>query len=125
MAVDHRVNSARLRSADLMSLSVADGAGGHDAGEVASAMIRDALAAEGVKDLNLKIWAMPVQRPYNPNARRMAELMQADFAKFGVTVEIVSYEWGEYLTRSKAEDRDGAVLRPARHGAGRGLRRPG
>lgn len=69
-----------------------------------------ALEAEGVTDLNMKIWAMPVQRPYNPNARRMAELMQEDFAKVGVTVEIVSYEWGEYLERSKAEDRDGAVL---------------
>ena len=68
------------------------------------------LADEGISDLTLKIWAMPVQRPYNPNARRMAELMQEDFSKIGVTVEIVSYEWGEYLERSKAEDRDGAVL---------------
>lgn len=68
------------------------------------------LAAEGVSDLNLNIWAMPVQRPYNPNARRMAELMQEDFSNIGVDVEIVSYEWGEYLERSKAEDRDGAVL---------------
>jgi dipeptide transport system substrate-binding protein len=40
----------------------------------------------------------------------MAELMQEDFAKIGVTVEIVSYEWGEYLSRSKAIDRDGAIL---------------
>ncbi|AXS42234.1 ABC transporter substrate-binding protein [Breoghania sp. L-A4] len=64
----------------------------------------------GVTDLSMKIWAMPVQRPYNPNARRMAELIQSDFAKIGVTVEIVSYEWGEYLKRSKELDRDGAVL---------------
>ena len=71
---------------------------------------RAALEAAGVTDLEMKIWAMPVQRPYNPNARRMAELMQEDFANIGVTVEIVSYEWGEYLERSKAEDRDGAVL---------------
>ena len=71
---------------------------------------RKMLADAGVKDLAMKIWAMPVQRPYNPNARRMAELIQADLAKVGVTVEIVSYEWGEYLERSKAEDRDGAVL---------------
>jgi len=69
-----------------------------------------ALAAEGVTDLSMKIWAMPVQRPYNPNARRMAEVMQADFANIGVDVEIVSYEWGEYLSRSKELDRDGAVL---------------
>ncbi len=69
-----------------------------------------ALEAEGVTDLSMKIWAMPVQRPYNPNARRMAELIQADFAKVGVDVEIVSYEWGEYLSRSKELNRDGAVL---------------
>ena len=71
---------------------------------------RAALAAAGVQDLKMKIWAMPVQRPYNPNARRMAELIQADFSKVGVEVEIVSYEWGEYLKRSKSIDRDGAVL---------------
>lgn len=74
--------------------------------EAAKAM----LEAEGVTDLNMKIWAMPVQRPYNPNARRMAELMQEDFAQVGVTVEIVSYEWGEYLSRSRELDRDGAIL---------------
>ena len=74
--------------------------------EAAKKMLEEA----GVKDLSMKIWAMPVQRPYNPNARRMAELIQADFAKVGVKVEIVSYEWGEYLQRSKDVDRDGAVL---------------
>ncbi|MDQ0317300.1 ABC transporter substrate-binding protein [Amorphus orientalis] len=68
------------------------------------------LEEEGVTDLSMKVWAMPVQRPYNPNARRMAELIQADFENIGVDTEIVSYEWGEYLERSKAEDRDGAVL---------------
>jgi dipeptide transport system substrate-binding protein len=71
---------------------------------------KKALAAEGVTNLEMKIWAMPVQRPYNPNARRMAELLQADYAQIGVKVEIVSYEWGEYLKRSKDEKRDGAVL---------------
>ncbi|WP_416358294.1 ABC transporter substrate-binding protein [Aureimonas phyllosphaerae] len=71
---------------------------------------KKALEAAGVKDLSMKIWAMPVSRPYNPNAARMAELIQSDFAKVGVKAEIVTYEWGEYLERSKAEDRDGAVL---------------
>ncbi len=47
------------------------------------------------------LWAMPVQRPYNPNARRMAEIMQADLAKVGVKAKIVTFEWGEYLKRSK------------------------
>ncbi len=68
------------------------------------------LSEAGVSGLKMEIWAMPVQRPYNPNARRMAELLQADFAAVGVEVKIVSYEWGEYLKRSKALDRAGAVL---------------
>ncbi|WP_163337382.1 ABC transporter substrate-binding protein [Desulfopila sp. IMCC35008] len=72
----------------------------------AKKMLEDA----GVKDLTTKIWAMPVQRPYNPNARRMAELIQADWAAVGVKADVVSYEWGEYLKRSKDENRDGAVL---------------
>jgi dipeptide transport system substrate-binding protein len=56
------------------------------------------------------IWAMPVQRPYNPNARRMAELIQADFAKVGVKAKIVSYEWGEYLKRSKQGEHQTVLL---------------
>ena len=42
------------------------------------------LEEAGVTDLKTNIWAMPVQRPYNPNARRMAELIQADWAEVGV-----------------------------------------
>jgi dipeptide transport system substrate-binding protein len=64
----------------------------------------------GVKDLSMKVWAMPVSRAYMLNARRAAELIQSDFAKIGVKVEVVSYEWAEYLDRSKAKDRDGAVI---------------
>jgi dipeptide transport system substrate-binding protein len=47
------------------------------------------------------LWAMPVQRPYNPNARRMAEIMQADLEKVGIRARIVTYEWGEYLKRTR------------------------
>ncbi|TIQ15949.1 ABC transporter substrate-binding protein, partial [Mesorhizobium sp.] len=44
--------------------------------DAAKKMLTDA----GVKDLSMKIWAMPVSRPYNPNAQRVAELIQADYA---------------------------------------------
>ncbi|ESY49797.1 MULTISPECIES: ABC transporter substrate-binding protein [unclassified Mesorhizobium] len=74
------------------------------------AAARQGLADAGVKDLHMKIWAMPVQRPYNPNAQRMAEMIQSDLAKIGVNVEVVTYEWTEYLARSKSRDRDGAML---------------
>jgi dipeptide transport system substrate-binding protein len=45
-----------------------------------------------------------VQRPYNPDARRIGELMQADLAKVGIKAKIVSYEWGEYRKRAQAGD---------------------
>uniref|UniRef100_UPI001EF7F44C ABC transporter substrate-binding protein n=2 Tax=Pseudomonadota TaxID=1224 RepID=UPI001EF7F44C len=58
----------------------------------------------------MKIWAMPVVRPYMPNGRRTAELLQSDFAKVGVKVEIVSYDWQEYLKRASDPKHDGAVI---------------
>lgn len=74
--------------------------------EAARAMLEE----EGVTDLSMNIWAMPVQRPYMPNARRTAELMQEDLSKVGVSADIVSYEWGEYLSKSMEAGRDGAVI---------------
>jgi dipeptide transport system substrate-binding protein len=56
------------------------------------------------------LWAMPVQRPYNPNARRIAELMQADLAKVGVKAEIKSFEWGEYRKRAQNGEHQMAQL---------------
>jgi len=48
------------------------------------------------------LWYMPVQRPYNPDAKKIAELIQADLAKLGITAELKSYEWGEYRKRLQA-----------------------
>ncbi|BFM50054.1 ABC transporter substrate-binding protein [Marinomonas sp. THO17] len=69
------------------------------------------LAEAGYPDgFSTNIWAMPVQRPYNPNARRMAEIIQEDWSKVGVKAEIVSYEWGEYLNRSKKGEHETLLL---------------
>ena len=65
------------------------------------------LAEAGVTALTTDLWAMPVSRPYNPNAQRVAEMIQADWAKVGVTANIVSYEWTEYRERGKQKDRKG------------------
>ena len=65
------------------------------------------LAEAGVTSLTTDLWAMPVSRPYNPNAQRVAELIQADWAAVGVTANIVSYEWTEYRERGKQADRKG------------------
>jgi len=56
------------------------------------------------------LWAMPVQRPHNPNARRMAEMIQADLAKVGIRVRIVSFEWGEYRKRVYAGEHGMAIF---------------
>ena len=56
------------------------------------------------------LWAMPVQRPYNPNAKRIAELMQADLAKIGVKAEIKTFEWGEYRKRLQAGEHQMGML---------------
>ncbi|SLM62601.1 Dipeptide-binding ABC transporter, periplasmic substrate-binding component (TC 3.A.1.5.2) [Dickeya aquatica] len=75
--------------------------------EKAKALLKEAGLAEGTA---IDLWAMPVQRPYNPNARRMAEMIQADWAKVGVKANIVSYEWGEYLKRVKAGEHQAALM---------------
>ncbi|MBU3739811.1 MAG: ABC transporter substrate-binding protein [Rhodoferax sp.] len=69
------------------------------------------LAAAGYPNgFSTDLWAMPVQRPYNPNAKRIAELMQADLAKIGVKAEIKSFEWGEYRKRMQAGEHQMGML---------------
>jgi len=48
----------------------------------------------------IDLWALPVQRPTNPNGQLMAQLIQQDWAKIGVKAHIKTYEWGEYLKRA-------------------------
>jgi dipeptide transport system substrate-binding protein len=45
-----------------------------------------------------ELWYFPVSRPYNPNAKRMAEMIQSDLSKIGIRVRLVTKEWGEYRT---------------------------
>ncbi len=47
-------------------------------------------------NFTMNIWAMPVQRAYNPNAMKMAQLMSSYLAEVGVTVNIVSYDWARF-----------------------------
>ncbi len=75
--------------------------------EKAKALLKEAGFANG---MTIDLWAMPVQRPYNPNAKRMAEMIQADWAKVGVTAKVVTFEWGEYLTRVKNGEHQAALM---------------
>jgi len=54
----------------------------------------------------ISLWALPVVRPTNPNGQLMAQMIQQDWAKIGVKANIKTYEWGEYLKRSKQGEHD-------------------
>jgi dipeptide transport system substrate-binding protein len=58
----------------------------------------------------IDLWAIPVARAYMPNGRRAAEMIQADWAKIGVTAKIVTFEWGEYLRRARNGEGDATML---------------
>lgn len=47
-----------------------------------------------------ELWAMPVARPYMPQPQKIAESIQADFAKIGVKAKIVTMDWTTYLKRT-------------------------
>ena len=71
---------------------------------------KELLKEAGIKPgTEITLWAMPVQRPYNPNAKLMAEMLQSDWSKIGINAKIMTYEWGEYIKRSKGGE-NGAML---------------
>lgn len=75
--------------------------------EKAKTLLQEAGVKEGHQ---INLWAMPVQRPYNPNAKLMSEMIQADWAKVGIKANIVSYEWGEYLKRASKGEHDVIIV---------------
>lgn len=63
---------------------------------------RSLLEQAGYKNgFNTTLWTLPVSRPYNPNGRKMGEMMQADLARVGIKVTLVTFDWGTYLDKVK------------------------
>ncbi len=48
-----------------------------------------------------ELMTLPVSRPYNPGGKKMGEMMQADLAKVGIKVKLVTYDWTQYLDKAK------------------------
>ncbi|MBT0584875.1 ABC transporter substrate-binding protein [Alteromonas oceanisediminis] len=72
---------------------------------------RSLLRAMGVEQgFSMTIWAMPVQRAYNPNAMKMAKLMQGYLAAVGVEVTIVSYDWTTFRNNLQAGMHDSVLI---------------
>lgn len=74
------------------------------------AKARELLAKGGYPNgVEVELWYLPVTRPYNPDGKRMAELVQADWAKIGVKAKLITYEWGEYSKRAKSGEHQSAM----------------
>ena len=72
---------------------------------------RELLDKAGVpRGFQMDIWAMPVERAYNPNARRMAELIQGYLKAVDINVNIVSYEWGTFRRRLREGIHDSVLI---------------
>ena len=47
------------------------------------------------------LWYIPVSRPYNPNGKKMGEMIQADLAKVGIKLNLLTYDWAAYLQKAR------------------------
>ncbi|MCX7178145.1 MAG: ABC transporter substrate-binding protein [Proteobacteria bacterium] len=75
------------------------------------AKARELLGKAGVPNgTEVELWYLPVTRPYNPDGKRMAELIQADWAKVGIQAKLMTFEWGEYRKRSKGGEQQSMMF---------------
>lgn len=55
------------------------------------------LAEAGLADgFSTELWYPPVSRPYNPDGRRVADMIQADLAQVGIRARLVTRPWNAY-----------------------------
>ncbi|MCQ8782901.1 ABC transporter substrate-binding protein [Mangrovibrevibacter kandeliae] len=59
----------------------------------ARALLAEAGHADGI---TTDLWYMPVSRPYNPNGRRIAEMIADDLEELGIRLELKTAEWNDY-----------------------------
>jgi len=52
------------------------------------------------KGFDIELWTLPISRPYNPNGKKMGELMQSDLKKIGINAKLVTYDWPTYIAKS-------------------------
>lgn len=75
--------------------------------EKAKALLKQAGYEKGFK---MDLWAMPVARPYMPEAQKVAEVIQESFSKIGVTAKIQTVDWATYLEKATKGEFDAFML---------------
>ncbi len=68
---------------------------GHDP-EKAKQLLKEA----GQENLETELWYMPIPRPYMPDGKGIAQVMQNDLKEAGITVKLKTFEWGTYLDKT-------------------------
>ena len=72
---------------------------------------KELLKEAGYPDgFSMELWAMPVPRPYMPDGMKIAEVIQADFAKIGVKAKIVTYDWATYIDKASKGEADSFLM---------------
>lgn len=61
-------------------------------------------------NFSMDIWAMPVQRAYNPNAMKMAQLIKSYLNEVGITLNIVSYDWNIFRENLRLGIHDSVLI---------------
>jgi peptide/nickel transport system substrate-binding protein len=72
----------------------------------AKQMLKDA----GAANLKTELWYMPIPRPYMPDAKSIAQVMQQNLEKVGVSAKLVTYEWATYLTKTGSGEHPTCLL---------------
>ncbi|HND85472.1 MAG TPA: ABC transporter substrate-binding protein, partial [Pseudobdellovibrionaceae bacterium] len=63
---------------------------------------KELLAKAGFRNgFETEIWTLPVSRPYNPDGKKMGEMMAADLEKIGIKVTLKTFDWPTFLEKSK------------------------
>jgi peptide/nickel transport system substrate-binding protein len=62
------------------------------------------------KGFTSELFYLPVSRPYMPDAKRVAEAIQADFKAVGVNVQLTTHEWAVYLDKTKKGEHPMALM---------------
>jgi peptide/nickel transport system substrate-binding protein len=72
----------------------------------AKQMLKDA----GAANFKTELWYMPIPRPYMPDAKSIAQVMQQNLQKVGVSAKLVTYEWATYLTKTSSGEHPTCLL---------------
>lgn len=71
--------------------------------EKAKALLKEAGYEKGFE---IDLWAMPVARPYMPEAQKVAEVIQESLSKIGIKAKIQSVDWATYLEKARKGELD-------------------